>query len=261
MRGFVIGGSGLAGRAICRRLVAAGWKVDVVGRHRSRLPDDLRGHVRFFEVDREDAGAMRVAFGSGADLLVDCACFTPAQAEGVLPLIKHTQCAVMLSTKAVYADGTGRHSNSAQTPRFDGPISEAQATVAPGRMDYRSPEGYAANKVAAERILLDSALPVTVLRPAKIHGEGARPARTWVFVKRVLDGRQVVLLAGRGLGGDHTCAAANLALLVEHVAAHPGRRVLNIADPDFPLGRDIASCVAEHLGHEWRQVPLEDHVR
>ncbi|ANZ39177.1 hypothetical protein BBK82_26985 [Lentzea guizhouensis] len=41
---------------------------------------------------------------------------------------------------------------------------------APGSMDFDSPKGYGANKVAAEHTLLDSGLPVTVLRPSK---EGA----------------------------------------------------------------------------------------
>ena len=64
---------------------------------------------------------------------------------------------------------------------------------------------------------------MTVLRPSKIHGPGARRPREWVFVKRVLDRRPVVLLARRGSGVDHTTAAANIAALIEVAAAKPGR--------------------------------------
>ena len=60
----------------------------------------------------------------------------------------------------------------------------------PGDMPYNSPQGYGANKVAAEQVLLDSGMPVTVLRPSKVHGEGAAPPREWYFVKRDADGHQ-----------------------------------------------------------------------
>jgi nucleoside-diphosphate-sugar epimerase len=97
---------------------------------------------------------------------------------------------------------------------------------------------------------------VTVLRPSKVHGAGAARPREWVFVKRVLDRRPAVLLARRGEGVDHTTAAANVAALIETVAAKPGRRVLNAADPDAPSAREIARTVARHLGHDWDEVLL-----
>ncbi len=125
-------------------------------------------------------------------------------------------------------------------------------------MDFNSREGYGRNKVAAEQVLLDSGLPVTVLRPSKIHGEAARPPREWIFVKRVLDHREVVLLAHRGAGVDHPSAASNIAALVETVALSPGRRILNSADPDAPSGLEIARTVARYLGHEWAEILLED---
>jgi nucleoside-diphosphate-sugar epimerase len=234
MWAFVVGGSGLVGRAISRRLVSAGWDVDVVGRTAGRLPTDLAAHGRFFAVDRSDGVAVAAAFGAGADLLVDCICYTRAQATALLPLAGNAGSTVMISSKAVYADATGRHSNSYDPPQFNGPIAETQATVAPSDIDFNSREGYGRNKVAAENVLL-------------------------VFVKRVLDQREVVLLAGRGRGVDHP-SAANIAALVETVAAKPGQRILNAADPDAPCGAEIARVVARHLGHAWREVLLDDDV-
>ncbi len=258
MRAFLIGGTGLIGSAIARRLLTIGWDVDVLARGTTPVADDLAGRTRLTAADRSDAPAMRAAFGAGADLLVDCACYTAADASGLLALAADASSTVMISSKAVYADAAGRHANSLHAPRFEGPVTESQPTVAPGDMDHRSPEGYGANKVAAERILLDSGLPISVLRPSKVHGRGAVPARSWVFVKRVLDRRPVVLLAGDGLGVDHPSAAANVARLVETVAKRPGARILNIADPDAPCGADIARIVGEHFGHAWRLVPLDD---
>ncbi len=212
----------------------------------------------FVAADRGDADQLVAAYGSGADLVIDCICYTPADATRILPLVYDAGSTVLISSKAVYADGAGNRSNSDVAPRFDGPIRETQSTVPPGDGDYQTREGYGANKVAAEHVLLESGRPVTVLRPSKIHGEGARPPREWMFVKRVLDGRRAVLLAHRGVGVDHPSAAGNIAALVEVVAANPGRRILNSADPDAPSGLEIARTIARRLGHAWEEVLLDD---
>ena len=156
--------------------------------------------------------------GSGADLLVDCVCFTAEQARrlaAVMPAVGNT---VMISSKAVYVDAEGNHSNSAESPRFDGPIPESQPTLEPGSMEYRSALGYGSNKVAAENVLLGSGLPVSILRPSKIHGAGSANPREWMFVRRVLDKRPVVLLAGVVAASIIRRLRANVASLIETVA-------------------------------------------
>ena len=209
--------------------------------------------------DRSDPAQLTDVFGESADLLVDCACFTAEGALQLLPLAREAGSTVMISSKAVYVDGSGNHSNSDTKPRFDGPVQETQPTMAPGSGDYMSREGYGANKVAAEQILLDSGCPVTVLRPSKIHGPGSRQPREWVFVKRVLDRRPAVFLAHRGAGVDHTTAAANIAALIEVAAESPDARVLNSADPDAPSALQIARTIARQLGHSWKEMLL-DHA-
>src|SRR5205823_3750901 len=187
----------------------------------------------------------------------DCICYTAADATRLLPLVRNAGSTVMISSKAVYVDGAGHHSNSATPPRFHGPIREMQPTVAPSAGDHTTSEGYGANKVAAEQVLLDSGRPVTIVRPSKIHGAGAARPREWVFVKRVLDRRCAALLANRGEGADHPTAAANIAALIEVAAAKPGARILNCADPDAPNGLEISRTIARHLGHEWEEVLLD----
>ena len=223
-RALILGGTGLIGRAAARHLLTAGWEVDVTGRNPAHMPADIAAAGgRFLASDYADAGQLATAFGAGADLVVDCVCYTAADATRLLPLVRDAGSTVMISSKAVYVDAAGNHTNSDTAPRFDGPIRETQATVAPsGDGNYDSREGYGANKVAAEQVFLDSGRPVTVLRPSKVHGEGAVRPREWVFVKRVLDRRPAVLLAHRGAGVDHTTAAANIAALIETVAANPG---------------------------------------
>lgn len=258
-RALIVGGTGAIGRASARRLLASGWEVTVTGRDPHRLPADIAAAGgAFAAAERDDPARLRTALGEGADLLVDCLCFTATHAATLLPLARDAGSTVMISSKAVYVDGAGSHSNSDVAPRFDGPITEAQATVAPGDADHTTREGYGANKVAAEQLLLDSGLPVTVLRPSKIHGSGSSMPREWVFVKRVLDRRPAIFLARRGTGVDHPSAAANIAALIEVVAAAPGTRILNIADPDAPSGLEISRAIATELGHAWEEVLLDE---
>jgi nucleoside-diphosphate-sugar epimerase len=257
---LVLGGTGLIGRAAARRLLAAGWDVTVAGRDRARMPGDLAAAgARFTAADRTEPRRLAAAVGAGTDLLVDCLCYTAAHARGLLPLLDDVGSTVMISSKAVYVDAAGNHVNSATAPVFDAPVRESQPTTAPREdVDYRDGEGYGANKVAAEQVLLDSGHPVTVLRPSKVHGDGSSTPHTWVFVKRVLDRRDVLFLSRGGRGVDHPSAAANTAALIEVVADHPGRRVLNSADPDTPSALDISRTVANHLGHRWEEVLLDE---
>lgn len=258
-RAVILGGTGAIGFASARRLLRAGWTVEVTGRDPSHLPPELAAAgVGFTAADRDDASSLGPVVGAGVELLVDCACRTAAHAQDLVALLGSVGCAVMISTKAVYVDAEGRHINSAAPPRFDGPIHESQPTVRPNGQPPGTREGYGANKVAAEEVLLDSGHAVTVLRPSKVHGAWSRCPREWMFVKRVLDRRPQVVLAGRGAGGDHPSAATNIAALIEAVAARPARQVLNIADPDAPPVLEIARVIAAHLGHHWREILLDD---
>lgn len=193
---LVLGGTGVIGTAVAHRLLTDGWTVDLVGRDSTRMPAELTAAgARFIPADRNDRAQLAAAYGDGADLLVDCLCFTAEHARQLLPFARDADSTVMISSKAVYVDDNGRHSNSAAPPEFPAPIREDDRTLAPGNGDYTTRDGYGANKVAAERILLDSGAPVTVLRPSKVHGVGGQRPREWHFVKRVLDRRKTVLLA------------------------------------------------------------------
>lgn len=257
-RALIVGGTGLVGRAAARRLLAAGWHVDLTGRNLAHLPADVAAAgAKFVAADRDDPDQLLAALGDGADLLVDCICYTADDATRLLPLVRNAGSTVMISSKAVYVDAAGHHSNSAIAPHFDGPIHETQPAVAPGDADYTTREGYGANKVAAEQVLLDSGRPVTVLRPSKIHGAGAQRPREWIFVKRALDRRPAVFLAHRGAGVDHPTAAVNIAALIDVVATTPGQRILNAADPDAPSALEISRTIARQLDHVWEEVLLD----
>lgn len=263
-RAFIIGGTGATGRATATYLLREGWQVDLTGRDPTHMPVQLAAAgVTFTAIDRDDPGEpgqLMDVLGDGADLVVDATCFTAADATRLLALAARAASTVMLSSKAVYVDAVGNHSNSTTPPCFPVPISEEQPTLAPAGADhpgFESAEGYGAHKVAAEQVLLDSGLPVSVLRASKVHGAGSRRPREWVFVKRALDRRPVLLLAGGGTAVDHPSAAVNIAALIATVASAPATRVLNAADPDAPNVLAISRTVAALAGHCWAEVLLD----
>jgi nucleoside-diphosphate-sugar epimerase len=255
----VLGGNGQVGAAAGLRLVAAGWEVTSSGRSADRFPRELReAGVRFARSDRYDAGDLCELLHPGADAVVDCVGYTAAHARMLLPVRQGIGSLVFISSKAVYVDGQGRHANSDEPPDFGGPVTEEQPTMAPSDIDYHSREGYGGNKVAAENVLLDSGMAVSVLRPSRIHGAGASRPREWVLIKRALDDRRHLLLAHGGRGANHPTAAVNLAALAAFCAARPAVRILNSADPDAPDGLTISRIIAAHLAHAWTEILLDE---
>ena len=49
----------------------------------------------------------------------------------------------------------------------------------------------------------------------------------------------------------------NIAALVEAVAATPGQRILNSADPDAPSALEISRTIARELDHVWDEILLD----
>ena len=130
---LILGGTGAIGTAVARRLLTRGWRVTVTGRDEAHLgPTLLEQGGRFRAVERTDQEAI-AALGPGVDLLPDRICFSAADARILLPLLPLVGSPVMISSKAVYVDAQGRHSNSGQPARFGGPIGEDQPTLAPDR--------------------------------------------------------------------------------------------------------------------------------
>ena len=162
----------------------------------------------------------------------------------------------MLSAKAVYVDACGRHLNSDEAPRWDGPTTESQPTMPFHGERHATREGYGANKAEAERVLLATGARVSMLRPSKIHGPGVRQLREWPIIQRVLDGR-TVLPVRDGDRVESTTSTAVLADAVRACASTPATRLLNVADADPPPARQLAALVARAAGRELRQVDVD----
>ncbi|MFJ3383551.1 MULTISPECIES: NAD-dependent epimerase/dehydratase family protein [unclassified Curtobacterium] len=263
-RAVVLGGTGGIGSAVARELLDSSgrggddWQVDVVARRGGDTADALTAAgATFTPGDRRDTTVLRALLRPGADLLVDTVGATRDDAAQLLPYLGDVGSTVFISSKAVYVDEQGRHANSLDKPVFPGAVTELQPTVTAADADPTSRDGYAAQKVAAEQLLLDHGAPVTVLRPSKVYGPGNGRPREWFVVRRALDGRERVLLADRGRGVDHTTAASGIGSLVRLLADAPDRRILNVADDTAPSVLEIVRTIAGHLDHTFEEVLLD----
>ncbi|MEU6247784.1 saccharopine dehydrogenase NADP-binding domain-containing protein [Glycomyces sp. NPDC047010] len=262
-RAVLLGGTGAVGGATALRLARAGWDVAVTGRDPSRMPAELtEAGVRFRQVERGDVREVGRLVGDGVDLLVDLVAYTGEDVAAMLPVMGAVACPVVVSGRAVYVDREGRDLNGEVPPRFDGPLTEDGPTLAPAPpgTDPFTREGYGPCKAAAERVALDSGLPVTVLRPSKVHGRWARNARTRAVIERMRSDADRFDLA-YGDVTDHLSAASNVAALIEVVAAKPKARILNAADPDTPTAEDIVRAVAAEIAWDGTIVRTEDAER
>ncbi|KQR17660.1 hypothetical protein ASF78_00085 [Cellulomonas sp. Leaf334] len=242
---MVIGGSGQIGRAVVPALLDDGWDVRVLARHDADV-----GGARLVRGDREDRDALDEALAGGVDVLVDVVAYDDRQATALTERADRIGSAVVISTAGVYVDDAGDGFESDEFGSFPVPLTEDQPTVGPGR------DSYATGKVALEQAWAASPVPTTVLRPGAIHGPGCVQPREWTFVKRVLDGRDVRVLAYDGLSRFHTTSTAVLGELVRLSARQPGDRVLNAADPQALTVAEIAAAVDAVMGVTSRLVTV-----
>jgi len=252
---FILGGAGQIGRAVAETLLAHGWEVSIASRGLRPLPDALkRRGAKTVTLDRETPGELARALGAGADVLIDVTAYRPDHGYQLLEVQDRVGALVVVSSSSVYRDDAGRTLDEAAQngfPELPEPITEAQATVAPGD------ETYSTRKVALENLLRDKAVvPLTILRPAAISGPHSLHPREWWFVKRMLDGRKAIPLAYEGRSRFHTTSAPNLAELVHIVAERPATRVLNIADPEALSVARIGQAIAHAMNYKGAFKPL-----
>ncbi|TCS15345.1 NAD-dependent epimerase/dehydratase family protein [Caulobacter sp. BK020] len=256
---LILGGTGQIGRAVAENLLGHGWAVSIASRGLRPLPDALnRRGAKAVLLDRDTPGELTRALRSGADALIDVTAYGSDHGRQLIAVQDRVGALVVVSSSSVYRDGLGRTLDEAVSngfPELPEPISEVQATVAPGEATYST------RKVALENLLLDQAqIPLTILRPAAISGPGSLHPREWWFVKRILDRRRVIPLAYDGLSRFHTTSAPNLAELARLVAEHPDTRVLNIADPQALSVAEIGHAIGGAMDYAGAFKPLPDPV-
>jgi nucleoside-diphosphate-sugar epimerase len=255
-RAFIVGGTGQIGRAIAERLTECDWDVTVSSRGTRPVAHDRLARIgKVVRLDRDEPGALVRALAGGADAVIDTIAYSTTHADQLLEVESNVGTFVVISSASVYCDENGRTLDEAHVggfPHFPEPIAESQQTVRPG------PETYSTRKIALEQQLLDRARrPVTILRPCAVHGPHSVHPREWWFVKRMLDGRNVIPLAYLGQSRFHTSAARNIAELARTAIDRPGTRILNAADPAPPTVAEIGAAIGRHQNFHGRLLPME----
>ncbi len=236
---LIFGGAGQVGRAVATALAAQGWQVDATTS--TRLPSDLPART----VPQLESRAATIRAGR-YDAVIDTLAFTAADAADLLATRAAYGQLLVISTASVYADAAGNGFETGTFPTYPDPIPEDQPTVAPG-------PGYSAGKVALEQALAGTA---TILRPAAIHGIGARHPREWYFVKRLLDGRTHIPIEHAGASVFHTTSATGLASLAVFCLTHGHLGAFNAADPVAHPVSTMAHIMADVLHRPITLVPV-----
>ncbi|KAB1198297.1 MULTISPECIES: NAD-dependent epimerase/dehydratase family protein [Haloferax] len=183
MNVFVIGGTGLLGTGIVRRLVDAGH--DVTSFQRGETDGDLPDAVTRISGDRGDDSRLREALSDVAPaVVVDLACFDAATARTAVEICDGVvDRYVFCSTIDVYHRPPPRNPVTESSPR-NPPVSD-----------------YAAGKIAAEDVFFEAhergVFDVVVLRPWNTYGEGGTLVHTLgmgsYYIDRVREGKPLVV--------------------------------------------------------------------
>lgn len=231
---LIIGGTGFLGGAIVAVLRKAGWAVTCLGRgNKPALAD-----VPLVVADRATPGAMKAALaGRRFNLVVDCAGFQEPHALDAAETFADTGHLIFVSTDFVYAAD-----HAAIFPLAEG---------APKQLDLP----YGAGKLACEKVLLESGLPVTILRPPHIIGPGRAlgcdpmAMRDMKLLDRMTAGEPVpMLLDGQLL--IQPVATDEVGLCIAHIAGRREAfgRIFNCCGPDAVTTLRYHQLIAEAIG-------------
>jgi nucleoside-diphosphate-sugar epimerase len=169
-RALVLGGAGFIGVAACKELMRRGVETIAAGR-KERPYGTFTSYVA---VDRFDEEALKKTLDSvQPDVLLDLACFTPAEIEAAMRIFKGDRY-VFVST-GVYPHLNGRPAREEDFIPLEGDPPET--------LDYL--EG----KRWCETILARSLnFPWTVIRPPAVFGPSDHTLRIAAYMQRVEDG-------------------------------------------------------------------------
>jgi nucleoside-diphosphate-sugar epimerase len=265
MRILVIGGTGFIGPFVVRQLAALGHSVAVF--HRGNTQADLP--AEYVLGKRGDLAALRPK----ADVVIDLILSSGAQAAALMSVFRGVAQGVVVASSIDVYRACGVLHGSEEGPlepvplTEDSPLRTKLQTYPPEQVKMlQKVFGWVDDqydKIPVERAVLgDPELPATVLRLPMIYGPGDRLRRFHPILKRIDDGRRVILFeegwaAWRPPRGYVENVAA--ALVLSAVSEKVGGRVYNVAETpvfsDLEWARKIA--VATGWDGEFRVLPKD----
>jgi nucleoside-diphosphate-sugar epimerase len=262
MRILVIGGTAFMGPFVVRALARRGHEVVLF--HRGRTPAELPEGVRHLTGDRRNLAASREELRrAGPEVVLDMIPLGEADARAVLDTFRGVaRRAVAVSSMDVYrAFGiVTKFEEGTPDPR---PLTE-DSPVRSKFYLYRhlSERLKDYEKILVERaILADPGLPGTVLRLPAVFGPGDYQHRLFPYLKRMDDGRLVVLLGkGEASWRDSHGYVENVAAAIALAAAddRAAGRVYNVADTAGITQKEWVRSVAAAAGWKGEIAVLPD---
>jgi len=169
-RALVLGGAGFIGVAACKELMRRGVETIAAGR-KDRPYGTFTSYVA---VDRFDEEQLKKTLESvQPDVLLDLACFTPAEIEVTMRIFKGERY-VFVST-GVYPHLNGRPAREEDFVPLEGDP--------PDTLDYLEGKRWCETALARS-----SAFPWTVIRPPAVFGPADHTLRIAAYMQRVEDG-------------------------------------------------------------------------
>jgi nucleoside-diphosphate-sugar epimerase len=239
-RALVLGGAGFVGGAACKELMRRGVETIAAGR-KERPYGVFTSYVAFDRTDEEQL--KRALAETKPDVLLDLACYQPAEVESVIRNFKGARY-VFVST-GVYPSLNGKPAREDDFVPLEG---EPPATLA-----------YMDGKRWCETLIARSVdFPWTVVRPPAIFGPADHTLRIAAYIQRVADGgpllvpqdsyeRQAGLAWVKDIG--YACALAS------DLRKPTNQRAYNAAFEGVSL-RDLIEAIAKVLGVRARMYPI-----
>lgn len=189
MKILVIGGTGFISTRLVQKLLAAGHKVTIFnrGKSRSRLPQHDR--LTVLHGDRSDAAALQSTLTDGHfDAAYDMVAYLPEESELVARVFRgKVGRFIHCSTVSVYM----------VSAEVQCPVDEEQDAAPLMPFFERNPFGmtYGINKRKCEQVLREAhdenEFPVSMLRPTYVCGPHDPMLRDFFWIERILDGKPV----------------------------------------------------------------------
>lgn len=238
MKVLAIGGTRFIGRHLVPRLLEDGHEVYLFNRGQYARPEELGG-VQVIVGDRKEPGQLAERLrGQEFDAAIDMVAYN---AEDIRTSVQALQGRVghflLISTRSVYKEQA-----------VPAPIRETD------RLEDDPGMAYGYHKAMAEATLLEACrangFPATVLRLPAVYGPYDYQAREWYFIKRLLDGRQQMLLPDFGWGVNQREYAGNVAHQLAFLLGKPATigQIYNSGHRHFQNFRDLIHLAGEIFG-------------
>lgn len=230
----VFGATGFIGRHVVAALLEHGWRVRAFVHVAETVPFDAGSRMEVVRGDVRDPAAVQRAV-AGCAGIVNAAGLKRDEPES--------------------ADvNVGGARNLIAASREAGGIRIIQISTQAVKLARQGT--YARTKLAADRVLEQSGLPVTLLRPSVVYGSGI--SGVFSTMQRAVERWPVVPVFGDGRWG---CAPVHVADVAEAVAACLAKaetigRTYDLGGPDVVSLDDLLDRIAGHLGRRCRRIHI-----